>query len=172
LPSSKATQTLKPDTAKSHQWAPDDAFDLLLRYFVVPTFDLIIHHESSVLLVRRTITPYKDRWALPGLRMFKGESISDSIERVAEAEVGLKIDGAAARFVGQEVGKFVHGNFRQDLSSCYSVKVDTQIEPVLNRLHFSRHMLVESLEELPKSTGGLYLSHLRKFWGEGQNAGR
>ncbi|HEV7934381.1 MAG TPA: NUDIX domain-containing protein [Actinomadura sp.] len=56
--------------------------------------------QGRVLLVRRIIPPYENRWALPGLRMFKPESIDDTIARIAEDELGLRADVHDRRFLG------------------------------------------------------------------------
>ena len=51
-------------------YAPREIFERILKYAVIPTFDLILECRSQgVVLVRRKIAPYKNTWALPGLRM-------------------------------------------------------------------------------------------------------
>ncbi|WP_420884796.1 NUDIX domain-containing protein [Actinomadura geliboluensis] len=77
------------------------------RYAVIPTFDLVVElpEGGGVVLVRRPIAPYQNKWALPGLRMFKPESIDDVIARIAEDELGLDVDVNGKRFLGQYVGR-------------------------------------------------------------------
>lgn len=75
------------------QFAPRDAFEVVLQWAVIPTFDLVLSYgDRGVIVVRRRIAPYKGVWALPGLRMFKPESIDDVIRRVAKAELGLEVN--------------------------------------------------------------------------------
>ena len=45
-------------------------------------------------------------WALPGLRMYKGETIDTTLERIARAELGLTIDPRDKILVGQFTRKF------------------------------------------------------------------
>ncbi|HEV2402969.1 MAG TPA: hypothetical protein VGS08_02090 [Candidatus Saccharimonadales bacterium] len=63
---------------KEIKFAPQHIFEQLLEWSVIPTFDLLIETEPrKILLLHRTIAPYKGSWALPGLRMYKPESIED-----------------------------------------------------------------------------------------------
>ncbi len=73
------------------KFAPRHLFDQILEYCVVPTFDLVIQMpDGQVLLVRRKLAPYANKWALPGLRMFKPESIEDTLFRIAKQRSGWK----------------------------------------------------------------------------------
>ncbi|MEU8347039.1 hypothetical protein AB0C74_35525 [Spirillospora sp. NPDC048832] len=68
------------------KYAPREIFESILEYAVIPTFDLVVElpEGGGVVLVRRAMAPYQNKWALPGLRMFKPESIDDVIARIAE----------------------------------------------------------------------------------------
>lgn len=46
----------------------------------------------SVLLIKRGVAPYKDKWALPGGLVLNHESLEDAVERELKEETGITID--------------------------------------------------------------------------------
>jgi ADP-ribose pyrophosphatase YjhB (NUDIX family) len=149
------------------KFAPREVFEQLLEWSVIPTFDLVVElpEESGVVLVRRIIAPYKDCWALPGLRMFKPEEIDDVVARVAQDELGLEVDVEGKRFLGQYVGKFKTEHQRQDLSSGYVVSAQGN-EIRLNQEHFSSYRIIKKAEEIPAGTGAMYRYYLSEYFGK------
>lgn len=145
--------------------APREIFEQLLEYAVIPTFDLVVEMPdgAGVVLVRRRIAPYRNQWALPGLRMFKPEGIEDVITRIVADEVGLRVDPVERRFLGQYVGRFQTEHHRQDISTGYAVRsLDAEIR--LNREHFSGCRLIRSLAEVPAGTGAMYRFYLERYF--------
>jgi ADP-ribose pyrophosphatase YjhB (NUDIX family) len=147
------------------KFAPREVFEQLLEWSVIPTFDLVVElpEGEGVVLVRRNIAPYENCWALPGLRMFKGEGIDDVIARIAEDELGVRVDVAAKRYPGQYVGRFKTERERQDLSSGYVVRAlsgELQINPA----HFSGLRIIKKAEEMPASTGAMYRFYLSRYF--------
>ena len=135
-----------------------------MEYAVIPTFDLIIEFKNKgVILVRRKIVPYKDTWALPGLRMMKPEGISDTLKRIAKQEVGIKTDPGCRRFIGQYVGHFRTEHRRQDVSTCYAVLCDAG-EVKINSEHFSGYRFVRGKEDIPMRTGAMYRYYLDLYF--------
>lgn len=51
------------------KFAPREVFEHVLEYAVIPTFDLVVElpEDGGVVLARRTIAPYRNKRALPGL---------------------------------------------------------------------------------------------------------
>lgn len=147
------------------KFAPRETFGSILEYAVIPTFDLVIElpGDGGVVLARRTIAPYQNKWALPGLRMFKPESIDDVIARIAEDELGLDVDVDGKRFLGQYVGRFKTEHERQDLSTGYVVRASsTDIR--INPDHFSGHQIIKKWEEIPPATGAMYRYYLAEYF--------
>src|SRR6185295_9906108 len=108
---------------RNNGFAPRRVFEMLLKYMVIPTFDLVIEYGSEgVIVVKRKIPPYDGAWGLPGLRMQKSETIEATLRRIARDEVGLDIDPSKRTFLGQYVGKFRSEHGRQDLSTGYMVQ--------------------------------------------------
>jgi ADP-ribose pyrophosphatase YjhB (NUDIX family) len=146
-------------------YAPKEVFEQILKWAVIPTFDLVIEHgNKGVILVKRTIAPYQNQWALPGLRMFKGENIDDTLKRIAQQELGIEINIDNKQFLAQFVGKFKTEQDRQDISSGYVVKINEEQELKLNPEHFSTMMLVNSIDEIPKNIGAMYKFYLTKYF--------
>ncbi len=138
----------------SPKFAPREIFEVLLEWSVIPTFDLLIEYgDQGIIFLKRKIEPYNDTWALPGLRMYKGESINHTLERIAKQELGLAIDVSKARLLGQYVGKFKSEHERQDLSTCYAIKLSGTEELSINQEHFSAQVISKSP---PPSTGAMY----------------
>ena len=143
-------------------YAPREAFETILEWAVIPTFDLVLTYgERGVIVVRRRIAPYKGVWALPGLRMHKPESIEDTLVRIAWQELGLEIDPAKRTFLGQYVGRFRTEHRRQDLSTGYHVAVDPRQTVTLNRDHFTSWDVVT---EVPRGTGAMYRFYLERYF--------
>jgi len=143
-------------------FAPPEIFEQILRYMPIPTFDLILEHsDGGVVLVKRKIEPYKNVWALPGLRMYKGESIDDTLMRIASSEVGLTIVPKGKRLLGQYVGKFSTQNNRQDISTCYVLPVAGEIN--LNTDHFSEFVITSTI---PMPIGAMYKHYLQTYSSE------
>jgi len=143
------------------KFAPREIFEVILEWSVMACFDLILEYRGGVIMVRRKIAPYKNVWALPGLRMYKPEGINDALKRIAYQELGLKINPENAKLHAQYVGKFKTEKDRQDLSTCYIVKVDDKQEITLNSEHFSTFQIANSI---PSQTGAMYRYYLQKYW--------
>lgn len=147
--------------SKKLKYAPKKVFRQILKWSVMPTFDLVIEYENQgVIFVKRKIPPYKNQWAFPGLRMMKGESIDDTLKRVAFQEVGLKIDAKKRIFLGQYVGKFKSEGERQDISTGYLVRVKHGQKILLNQEHFSDYRIVK---RVPSPVGAMYKFYLKEY---------
>lgn len=141
-------------------FAPREVFEQILEYMPIPTFDLVIEFgDQGVVFVRRRIAPYKDVWALPGLRMLKGEGIDDTLRRIAQAELGLEIETAGKVILGQFVGRFRTERARQDISTGYLVRArgNQAIRP--NAAHFHA---VRVAQEAPGRMGAMYRFYLAR----------
>lgn len=142
------------------KYAPRDIFEQILEWAVIPTFDLIIEIEGrGYLMVKRTIEPYKNQWALPGLRMYKDESIDATLIRIAKQEVGIDLDPTKKLLIGQYVGKFKTEHQRQDLSTGYYFKLPASTEITINGEHFSSFQLTR---KVPDNSGAMYKYYINK----------
>lgn len=147
---------------KTYPLAPRELFEKMLEYMPIPTFDLIIKYgNQGVIVVKRKIAPYNNVWALPGLRMLKGETIDDTLIRIAKQEVGLDINPKNKKLLGQFVGKFTTENSRQDISTCYVIKVDESSPILFNENHFSSYKITKTM---PRPIGAMYKYYLELYF--------
>ena len=146
------------------KFAPREVFEQILKWAVIPTFDLVIEYDKQIILVKRKIAPYQHRWALPGLRILKGEHIDDVLNRIARQELGLKVEVSKSIFLGQYVGMFRTEHDRQDLSTGYYVLANPQQRITLNEKHLSSYKLIDSKEQIPSHIGAMYRFYLDKYF--------
>ncbi|HIH12086.1 TPA: NUDIX domain-containing protein [Candidatus Woesearchaeota archaeon] len=143
------------------KFAPREIFEQILEWAVIPTFDLVIEYgDQGLIMVRRKIEPYSNVWAFPGLRMYKGEEIVDTIKRIAKQELGLEIDPLSIVFLGQYVGKFKTEHERQDLSTGYFLRVSETLPITLNQDHFSTYIITKVI---PSPIGAMYRFYFERY---------
>lgn len=139
---------------------PRETFEVLLKHAVMPTFDLVLEQGNGIVLVRRKIPPYKGVWALPGLRMFKGERIEDTLRRIGKTEVGINIAPSQGRILGQYTQTFKTEHQRQDISTGYLFTIPDNQEIRINPEHFSSYRVTD---KIPSNIGAMY-KHYVKLW--------
>jgi len=145
-------------------FAPREIFLSILEYAVIPTFDLIVWFEGrGLIMLRRKISPYRNVWALPGLRVMKPERIEDTLTRIGVDELGLQLDPSMRFFVGQFMGRFRTEGSRQDLSTCYALLAD-RCDVSINSDHFSECRFIASASDIPSRTGAMYRYYLEEFF--------
>ncbi len=140
--------------------APRDIFEKMLEFGVMPTFDIVFQYgDEGFIFLKRTIAPYQNVWAFPGLRMLKNESINDTLTRIARDELGLTINPEHKTFLDQYVGKFTTEFHRQDISTGYLIKLDGTEKLTPNPDHFSQ---MKISKELPEKTGAMYAHYFHR----------
>lgn len=150
---------------KQIKFAPREIFDQILTWGVIPTFDLVINQKKrGVILVKRTIAPYKNQWALPGLRMYKGENIDDTLKRIAKNELGISIKTDHKTIISQFVGKFTSEHNRQDISTGYLINIPADQKIKFNKEHFSDIKFIKNSKEIPSNMGAMYKYYLIKYF--------
>jgi ADP-ribose pyrophosphatase YjhB (NUDIX family) len=87
---------------------PQKDYDDFRKYFAFSCVDLIIFNGKSVLLTKRTRSPYKGYWHLPGSMVHKNETLYDAVKRSAKEELNLNVK--ITKFVGvyESLDKFRH----------------------------------------------------------------
>lgn len=143
------------------KFAPREIFEQLLEWSVIPTFDILFEYgDQGVIFLKRTITPYENVWALPGLRMYKGEDIEETLQRIAKEELGLNIDGTQRIYLGQYTAKFKTDHKRQDLSTGYLIRLRGDEELNFNDDHFSEILISRVC---PDPTGAMYVYYFKQY---------
>lgn len=131
--------------------APKEVWKETLRWFPIPTVDLVLEYgDEGIIIVRRKEAPLKGKWALPGLRMFKGESFDDTVIRIARDELGLHIDPNEKKLLGVYVARF---KTRQDVSTGFCLPVSPVQEIIFNQNHFSGIRITHTI---PSNMGAMY----------------
>jgi len=73
----------------------------VVRLALLVSIDLVIENEKGQILVgMRENEPAKGTWFVPGGRILKGERISQALERIIKAELGLDIPYSRSEFLG------------------------------------------------------------------------
>tara|TARA_B110000014_G_C20018977_1_gene528610 strand:- start:394 stop:819 length:426 start_codon:yes stop_codon:yes gene_type:complete len=97
--------------------ASDKEYNEFRKHFVFSCVDLLIFHDNSILLTKRTINPFKGYWHLPGTIIRRNEKREDAVRRAAEDELGKEI------IIKQELGVYESiVSFRHDISNAFVVK--------------------------------------------------
>lgn len=73
-----------------------DTFKLVPR---VAISLVILNPYSDILLTKRSINPFKNKWHLPGSFILKGETINECINRIGRKELGVNLQFMAKRFL-------------------------------------------------------------------------
>lgn len=107
---------------------PEKIWRTILARIPIACVDVICYRrvegKTGVLLGYRTIYPYRNRWALPGGRVIKNESLYDTANRQLE-EIGLHPTGNY-RLIGVYPVNFKR---RSDISICLSTLLHAPYEP-------------------------------------------
>jgi 8-oxo-dGTP diphosphatase len=72
------------------------------EHIVTSVVAVIIDDDEQVLLTRRSVSPFKDMWVMPGGKIDLGEPIFQALHREVMEEVGLQIE------IGQLIDVFEH----------------------------------------------------------------
>jgi len=78
-----------------------ETFRTVVENTPLTSIDLIIRNqEGRVLLGLRNNPPARDYWFVPGGRILKEEHINESIERISEEELGVRVGVKSCGFAG------------------------------------------------------------------------
>ena len=153
-------ETLSRTNLRRRKRIPERLWKRILASIPVPCVDLIIYNrakrETRVLLGYRKIYPYNDRWALPGGRIIKNESLRETANRQMRE---IDLDGTGNyRLVGVYPVNFKR---RSDITICLSTRLHSEQEPRPTR-ELVRYAW-RRLDNLPSRVGSNYRAMLRDF---------
>ena len=72
------------------------------EHIVTSVVAVIIDEQERILLTRRSIPPFKNKWVMPGGKIELGEPITVALRREVDEEVGLDVE------VGSLIDVFEH----------------------------------------------------------------
>ncbi|ADE04487.1 low-salt glycan biosynthesis hydrolase Agl8 [Haloferax volcanii] len=81
---------------------PDDEWEAIVANVPLVSVDLVIRHEGGVLLGFRENEPARGEWFVPGGTVFKNETLTDALYRVADEELGVDVT------IESRLGTFEH----------------------------------------------------------------
>jgi len=71
---------------------PESAWKDVVEHSPLVSVDLIIEFEGGVLLGKRENQPAQGEWFIPGGVVRKNESPSSAVQRIAQEEIGSRVD--------------------------------------------------------------------------------
>ena len=97
--------------------ASDKDYEKFREYFSFSCVDLLIFNGKSILLTKRTISPFKGYWHLPGTIIRRNEKRENAVKRAAREELGKEIT------IKRELGVYESiVPFRHDISNAFIAK--------------------------------------------------
>jgi len=81
---------------------PAEEYATIAEHVPIVSVDLLINHDSGILLGKRQNEPAKGEWFVPGGTVIKGERRREAVHRVAEEELGCDVT------IDQNVGVYDH----------------------------------------------------------------
>lgn len=99
----------------------------------IPCIDLAMDFPQGLLWIKRDNHPYRGCWAMPGGRMFKYETMDESINRIAKKETGIDTSYVPKELVGlySVVNSMTPELIRHDVTSLYYM--DMEASAIMNR---------------------------------------
>ena len=100
------------------QKIPQKLFEEIKNSIPLSCVDLIvINRNNEFLLVKRSITPYKNKWCLPGGIIKRNQKIHEKLYEIAKKELGINVE------IIRPIGFYekVYSS-RHDISHCFIVK--------------------------------------------------
>ena len=96
--------------------APEQDYQKFRKYFTFSCVDLLIFSKDEILLTKRTISPFKGYWHLPGTIIRRNETRKNAVRRAAKEELGKDV------IIKKEIGVYESiVSFRHDISNAFLV---------------------------------------------------
>jgi len=126
-------------------------------YSIVPRFcvDLLIKNsKDEILLTKRDIPPDKGWWHFPGGTVLWGESMTGAIQRVAQEELGTKVD--VKRLLG--INEYTKSGYGYPLAATYLVEPLGKMEggEQAREIKFYKNMPKKTLPEVVSFVNNLF----------------
>jgi len=143
-------KTILWDGAIMTGWIPDDEYKKILENMPICCVDLVVRRNNKVLLVFRANEPAKDKWWLPGGRVYKRETLEQAAARKVLEEAGLQV--RVVRKIGAYETIFDKGPFDDLKTGVHNINVCFVVEPVDDRnvrldKTSSRYRWIDRIEE-------------------------
>ena len=117
---------------------PNELYQQILEHMPIFCIDIVLYHQGKVLLTYRTQEPAINQWWIQGGRVFKNETFSQAVQRLAKREIGIEVEiitqiGTYEVFFEQ--GIFETKSGIHDVAVCFLVKPKDSTEIELDQTH-------------------------------------
>lgn len=117
--------------------------------------DIVIRNSDGVLLAKRTISPFKGQWCLPGGTILFREPVEQAVCRIAQNELGVKIK--IVKHLG--IIDYLRDGYKHTVSNAFLAKVESG-----NPQSREQAEEVKFFTTLPPKTHKLQKEFLLKNW--------
>lgn len=70
---------------------PTELFEEIYRQVPRLCVEVVIDTMQGIILTKRSISPCKNMWHIPGGTLFHGEKLEEAVHRIADDELGVKV---------------------------------------------------------------------------------
>lgn len=84
------------------EWILEEDWKTIVQNIPIVSVDLLVQVKNGIVLGKRTNEPAKGEWFTPGGRVYKGETRTDAVTRIAKNELGVDIE------IIESLGAFEH----------------------------------------------------------------
>lgn len=133
---------------------PIELYQEIIKLIPLVSSDIVVLKDTWILLLKRNTEPLKDYWALPGGRIYLGETPKVTAVRKLEEEVGIKIKEKDLK--GEKVVTYFHPG-RQNVSITYLLEqrdVDIKLDKDHSEYRWAK------LDNLPKPIWGTTIEQI------------
>ena len=107
---------------KKKRWIKPEIFHCIVKHAPLISIDIIVKNkEGKFLLGLRKNRPAKGYWFVPGVRIFKGETIQEAFKTITKNELGVELDIKDAQFLGVYEHFYEDNFFGEDTETHYIV---------------------------------------------------
>jgi colanic acid biosynthesis protein WcaH len=110
----------------------DTDYKIILENIPICCVDIFIFHNDKILLIKRNIEPEKNKWWVPGGRIYKNETIENAIIRKAYEETGLNVK--INKIMGVYETMFNTGIYEDLKTGTHTINICSLVEIVNNNL--------------------------------------
>ena len=91
---------------------PKNVFEEIYQHVPRLCIEVIIDTPQGIILTKRLISPWEGMWHIPGGTIYLGEKIDEALNRIADDEIGVKINIknmiGIIEYLGQHEKGFAH----------------------------------------------------------------
>lgn|SRR3989338_7539970 len=106
---------------------PEKEYNKIISNVPICCVDLVIAYKGKVLLVYRNGPFFKNKWFVPGGRIYKNETIEEAVKRKAFEETGLKVKIIKQLGVYQA---FEENEDSKEINGFHTIGIGFLVEPV------------------------------------------